>query len=350
MGNNEREALKEMSAPVTTPKPFIFVLIPFDAKFSDIYKFGIKGAADDVGAYAERLDEQIFVEGMLDRIFNQISRADVIVADMTARNPNVFYEVGYAHALGKVTLLLTQNADDIPFDLKHRQHTVYGGSIDVLRKELADRLRWAVAESRRQAAGAPTERLSIRLFDTDIPRAGTSREVPELAGHATARSFTIPLQIRNDSYDVISAITHVYVFVDEKAGVVPCVPRGLATPSGGKWLDFLQDEIKPVRPIEHFTARPVDAQDGLIHQFRLPVTVPSLPPGAVEATQINCIFKEGEDATNSIYRLRFHTTSQFHDYTFRLKIHYEAPPKKEFPQSFTEEKRKKITNETSPKT
>jgi hypothetical protein len=39
---------------------------------------------------------------------------------MTGRNPNVFYEVGYAHALGKIVLLLTQNGDDIPFDLKHR--------------------------------------------------------------------------------------------------------------------------------------------------------------------------------------------------------------------------------------
>jgi hypothetical protein len=70
--------------------------MPFDSKFQDIYKFGIKGAADDVGAYAERLDDQIFAEGMLDRIFNQISKADVIVADMSGRNPNVFYEVGYA--------------------------------------------------------------------------------------------------------------------------------------------------------------------------------------------------------------------------------------------------------------
>src|SRR5665811_779695 len=106
----------------TAPKPFIFVLMPFDEKYNDAYKFGIKGAAEDVGAYAERVDEQIFTEGILDRIFNQISKADVIVADMTGRNPNVFYEVGYAHALGKIVLLLTQNTNDIPFDLKHRQH------------------------------------------------------------------------------------------------------------------------------------------------------------------------------------------------------------------------------------
>ena len=36
----------------TLPKPFVFVLMPFEAKFDDIYKFGIKGAAEDVGAYA----------------------------------------------------------------------------------------------------------------------------------------------------------------------------------------------------------------------------------------------------------------------------------------------------------
>ena len=50
---------------------------------------------------------------------------------MTGRNANVFYEVGYAHALGKIVLLLTKNADDIPFDLKHHQHIVYGGSVRV---------------------------------------------------------------------------------------------------------------------------------------------------------------------------------------------------------------------------
>ena len=73
--------------PSTKPKPFVFVLMPFDAQFDDIYKFGIQGAATDVGAYAERVDEQLFTEGILDRIFTQISKADVVVADMTGLNP-----------------------------------------------------------------------------------------------------------------------------------------------------------------------------------------------------------------------------------------------------------------------
>ncbi|AKB24310.1 hypothetical protein MSMTP_0841 [Methanosarcina sp. MTP4] len=80
----------------TVPKPFVFVLMPFDEDFDDIYKYGIKETAKEIGAYAERVDEQNYKEGMLERIFNQINKADVIVADMTGRNPNVFYEVGYA--------------------------------------------------------------------------------------------------------------------------------------------------------------------------------------------------------------------------------------------------------------
>ena len=120
----------------TAPKPFVFVLMPLDEEFDDIYKFGIKGASEDGGAYAERVDEQIFTEGILERIFNQINKADIIVADMTGRNANVFYEVGYAHALGKIVLLLTQNADDIPFDLKHKQHIVYAGKIKTLKRLL----------------------------------------------------------------------------------------------------------------------------------------------------------------------------------------------------------------------
>ena len=128
----------------TTPKIFVFVLMPFDTKFDDIYELGIKAACSDAGAYCERVDEQIFEESILNRIYNQISKADLLIADMTGRNHNVFYEVGYAHALGKRVFLLTQSSDDIPFDLKHYPHIVYDGRISELKSELTKRIRWAI--------------------------------------------------------------------------------------------------------------------------------------------------------------------------------------------------------------
>lgn len=118
--------------------------MPFAKEFIDVYQLGIKAACDEAGAYCERVDEQIFHENILDRIYNQIAKSDIIISDMSGRNPNVFYETGYAHALGKRPILLTSQADDIPFDLKHYPHIVYSGSIAALKSELCKKVRWCV--------------------------------------------------------------------------------------------------------------------------------------------------------------------------------------------------------------
>ena len=129
----------------TEPKPFAFVLMPFSKEFDDAYELAIKPACELAGAYAERVDKQIFTGSILERVFNQISKADIIVADMSERNPNVFYEVGYAHALGKQTILLTRSADDIPFDLKHYPHIVYNDRLTDLKRDLEARVQWHIA-------------------------------------------------------------------------------------------------------------------------------------------------------------------------------------------------------------
>lgn len=125
--------------------------MPFDPSFDDIYKLGIKGAvAEFSDMRAERVDEQMYSEGILERIYRQIEASDIVVADMTGQNPNVFYEVGYAHAKGKLCILLTSNANDIPFDLKHRRHIIYNDSIVTLRKELIKDIEWARGELEKQ--------------------------------------------------------------------------------------------------------------------------------------------------------------------------------------------------------
>lgn len=134
-----------MAKSKTRPNPFVFVLMPFTKDFGNVYQFGIKAACDNAGAYAERVDEQFFEGSILQRIYNQIDKADVIVSDMTGRNPNVFYETGYAHALGKHVILLTQNSEDIPFDLKLYTHIPYDKDrIAELIPELEKRVKWAI--------------------------------------------------------------------------------------------------------------------------------------------------------------------------------------------------------------
>lgn len=131
-------------------KPFVFVLMPFSDSFRDTYQFGIKQACEELGCYCERVDEQIYHESMLARIYNQIGKADILVADMSERNPNVFYEVGYAHGLGKKVILLTRDSADIPFDLKHFPHIVYGGQITKLKQELSRQVRWLTENPERR--------------------------------------------------------------------------------------------------------------------------------------------------------------------------------------------------------
>ena len=84
----------------------------------------------------------MFTDNILARILNQIAKADLIIADMTERNPNVFYETGYAHALGKTVILLTLRSDDIPFDLRQYPHIVYADSLVTLRDQLIKKVRF----------------------------------------------------------------------------------------------------------------------------------------------------------------------------------------------------------------
>jgi hypothetical protein len=330
----------------TQPKPFVFVLMPFDSSFDDIYKFGIKGAADEVGAYAERVDEQMYSGGILDRIFNQISKADAIVADMTGRNPNVFYEVGYAHALGKVVLLLTKNASDIPFDLKHRPHTVYEGKIEALRTALVTRLQWAIAESRKQQQAGGTERLSIRVYGIDVEPSDASvpfdrEKIPVVNAVSRARYFSLPIHLRNDSLEGMVGITHVYLFCAGGATLVPFEYRTVNSVFYGTTM-FTHgigpgaSTYEEPTELDSFSASQVDAPDGLLEQFRIKANFPAVPPGAVEEAALKLIFRAGQGSCDAIYRLRLHSARQFHDFRFRMAIEYKPEPKTKVESAGTE--------------
>jgi nucleoside 2-deoxyribosyltransferase len=133
------EAREELNLAINAP--YAFVLIPFNPSFRDVYELGIKNIIEALGMRCERVDEIEFNDSILAQIYKGIQRADIVIADMTGRNPNVFYEVGYAHALHKEVVLLTQDASDIPFDLKGHNHIVYSGQVMSLRERLERRLK-----------------------------------------------------------------------------------------------------------------------------------------------------------------------------------------------------------------
>ncbi len=105
-----------------------FVLMPFAKEFDPVYKRCIEPTLFKRKWVCKRADGIFKPQEIMTLIWEQILRADLIIADLTGRNPNVFYELGYAHALHKNTVLITQSIDDVPFDLRHRQMIKYSAT------------------------------------------------------------------------------------------------------------------------------------------------------------------------------------------------------------------------------
>lgn len=187
---------------------FTFVIMPFSTEFDDIYKLGIKEAAKECDVLAERLDEQMFSEGMLERIYRQIDAADFIVADLSSRNANVFYELGYAHAKEKTCILLTKDAADIPFDLKHKRHIVYGGSIAYLKEELKKNIEWAKIQKQSKEA-------SVISVITKSP----SGELTT-SKHSAEANITFTFDLHNKTTNTSPEICAIYLYTGNQWKII----------------------------------------------------------------------------------------------------------------------------------
>ena len=119
------------------------VMMPFEAKFSGTYK-AIRTVCSKLKIECKRADDiwenSILIQDVFDLIFT--SRA--VITDFTDRNPNVFYETGVAHTLGKIVIPITQSVGDIPFDLRHHRALTYlsnAEGLEKLEKDLEKKLR-----------------------------------------------------------------------------------------------------------------------------------------------------------------------------------------------------------------
>lgn len=99
-------------------------MMPFDAGFNDVYA-AIRQAAENAGLRCRRADDIWENPAIIQDVVALIDRSRVVVCDCSGRNPNVFYEAGIAHTLGREVILITQNGQDIPFDLRHLRYIPY---------------------------------------------------------------------------------------------------------------------------------------------------------------------------------------------------------------------------------
>jgi len=131
------EAIRETTIPASpiwegrsfpTEGDYCFVLMPF-AELADVqkvYEDHVKPLLEGrCGLRCQRADDIYDISGVMQSVWEGINRARVIIADLTERNPNVFYELGIAHTLGKPVIMLTQSMEFVPFDLRHLRCIVY---------------------------------------------------------------------------------------------------------------------------------------------------------------------------------------------------------------------------------
>lgn len=102
-----------------------FVMMPFgdwsNLYYSDIFSPAIK----DAGMEPLRADQLFSTGTVIEQIWEQIQKAKILVADLTGKNANVFYELGLAHANKKPVVFISANIDDVPFDLRHLRVIIY---------------------------------------------------------------------------------------------------------------------------------------------------------------------------------------------------------------------------------
>jgi hypothetical protein len=114
-----------------------FVLMPFSEPWSDRVWRIVEKIVVGSGFHGIRADE-LYGDSVVEDIWTSINEATLIIADLTSRNPNVFYELGVAHTVGKPAILLSQSESDIPFDLRHKRCILYQDNADGYEKLQAE--------------------------------------------------------------------------------------------------------------------------------------------------------------------------------------------------------------------
>ena len=114
---------------VSRRQPSAFVAMQFGEPYDSLYRSVIRPKAHSLGFDVTRIDEVNRPGIIFQDIQKKIEDAKVVIAEITAPNQNVFYEVGYAHALNKPTILLAQRGKDLPFDIRSYRVIFYDDSI-----------------------------------------------------------------------------------------------------------------------------------------------------------------------------------------------------------------------------
>jgi hypothetical protein len=121
--------LQVRNVTTATEKPICFVIMQFTDEYNSLYADVIRPTCQDYGYKVIRADDSYTSGSIIDDITRSIRESTIIIADITPNNPNVFYEVGFAHGINKPTILLSDRKRELPFDVSGFRTLFYDNTI-----------------------------------------------------------------------------------------------------------------------------------------------------------------------------------------------------------------------------
>lgn len=119
-----RPTVFQIADPEAIEPSLVSAMMPFHPSFTPVYET-LQRTAVAVGLRCRRADDIWENPAVIQDVVSLIDRSRIVICDCSTRNPNVFYEIGIAHALGREVILITQSSGDIPFDLRHLRYVPY---------------------------------------------------------------------------------------------------------------------------------------------------------------------------------------------------------------------------------
>lgn len=191
---------KTMSEESSTTTEICFVMSPFGGWYDQYYTDIYCPAVVEAGLEPHRADDLYLPSAIVQDIWSYVRTARVMLADLTHKNANVFYELGLAHAIDKPVVLLSQSMEDVPFDLRALRVITYEvehpGWGELLRQRITAALKEVLAAPQ-TAVLQPFRRedqaeQDASISDTDAQLKSLRREVNQLRSEVLLPTRTRP--------------------------------------------------------------------------------------------------------------------------------------------------------------
>jgi CheY-like chemotaxis protein len=144
------DKLKELEQTKKTKK--CFVIMPFsetetctEDEWTEIFKNVIKPAVEKAGFNYRCERSNLPIGSIIEDILDKLNRSDLVIADLTDRNPNVLYELGVRHTIGGPAIMIAHSKADIPFDLLTYSFIIYGWKTQTERDRFKRRIKNVIA-------------------------------------------------------------------------------------------------------------------------------------------------------------------------------------------------------------